>query len=171
MIANVQYRFRKMAISDNLKKLRKHRGLTQGVLAELAGVELTQISRIERGASEPKLETIKNLANALNCSSDDLIMDDSKEQPYYVKRTIERIHELTPLRQFVLLDLIDAYCDKYQFSDSQVTGWAGRQLNSDEAELIMDREKLEQLESDEKLALEIAEETHETIDKYGHLLN
>ena len=113
MISNVQYRFRKMAISDNLKKLRKHRGLTQGVLAELAGVELTQISRIERGASEPKLETIKNLAKALNCSSDDLIMDDSKEQPYYVKRTIERIHELTPLRQFVLLDLIDAYCDKY----------------------------------------------------------
>jgi len=163
MRSNVQYRFREMAISDNLKQLRKHRGLTQGALADLAGVELTQISRIERGASEPKLETIKNLAKALNCSSDDLIMDGSKEEPYYLKRTIARIKELTPLRQFVLLDIIDTYCDKYEVNESHITSWAGRQLNEYEIEMEIGKERFEQLENDEQLALGIAEETHNLI--------
>ena len=118
-----------MSISDNLKQIRKQKGHTQGALAELAKVELTQISRIERGASEPKLETIKNLAIALGCSTDDLIMDGDKKQPYYIKKTIEKVQELTPLRQFVLLDIIDSYCKQWEIREPILNSWNDKGLS------------------------------------------
>ncbi len=101
-----------MSISNNLKAIRNKRGMTQGNLADKAGIELTQVSRIERGASEPKLETIKKLSIALSCSTDELIMDGEVNTPEYIKRTVERIKELTPLKRYAVLDLINSYCNQ-----------------------------------------------------------
>lgn len=101
-----------MSISSNLKAIRSKRGMTQGNLADKAGIELTQVSRIERGASEPKLETIKRLAIALSCSTDELIMDAEPASPEYIKRTVERIRGLTPLKRYVVLDMINSYCNQ-----------------------------------------------------------
>lgn len=101
-----------MSISNNLKTIRNQRGMTQGHLADKAGIELTQVSRIERGASEPKLETIKRLAIALSCSTDELIMDAQPKTPEYLKRTVERIDKLTPFKRHVLLDIISSYCEQ-----------------------------------------------------------
>lgn len=64
-----------MTIATNLKTLRDKRGLTQTQLADLAGLGINQVSRIERGTSKPELETIKKLAIALHCTADDLIFD------------------------------------------------------------------------------------------------
>ncbi|MGQ8363680.1 helix-turn-helix domain-containing protein [Glaciecola sp. 1036] len=100
-----------MSISSNLKAIRTKKGMTQGNLAEKAGIELTQVSRIERGASEPKLETIKRLAIALSCTTDELIMDEAVETSEYIKRTVKRIADLTPLRRFVILNIIHSYCN------------------------------------------------------------
>ena len=56
-------------------QLRKERGLTQQVLAELSRQEPSNISHIERGATKLGLPTIVSIANALGVTVDDLLCD------------------------------------------------------------------------------------------------
>jgi transcriptional regulator with XRE-family HTH domain len=46
--------------------LREARGLTQAQLAELSGIDQGDISRIERGATNPTARTLQRIANALD---------------------------------------------------------------------------------------------------------
>ncbi len=56
-----------------LARLRMERGLTQGQLAELAGVPHQHISRWERGERNPGTKSLLKLAAALKCSLEDLL--------------------------------------------------------------------------------------------------
>lgn len=48
-------------------------GLTQAALARASGVPLGTVAKIEQGvAREPTIQTIAKLANALNCTIDEL---------------------------------------------------------------------------------------------------
>ena len=58
---------------QHLAALRKHRGLTQQVLADRVGVHVVQLRRYESGASQPTLDVIRNLAVALSGSADLLL--------------------------------------------------------------------------------------------------
>lgn len=49
-----------------IKELRKQRGLTQEVLAEIAGIETASLSNIEIGNRYPTPENLDSLAKALN---------------------------------------------------------------------------------------------------------
>lgn len=144
-----------MAINDNLKEIRKRKGLTQGALADEANVELAQISRIERGASVPKLDTIKKLAIALNCSTDELIMDNVTDNPYYIKRIIAKINNLTPLRRFVLIDMINAYCNTYDVTESVFLGGPVDERFINE---VIEKDFAEQINKDDIELLEVSSE-------------
>lgn len=50
----------------NLRKLRKQKSMTQEKLAFEIGIEISQISRIERGVSNTSISTVKAIANALD---------------------------------------------------------------------------------------------------------
>lgn len=50
---------------DNARSLRKEKDLSQEKLAELAGLDATYISGIERGKRNPSLVAIVQLAKAL----------------------------------------------------------------------------------------------------------
>jgi DNA-binding XRE family transcriptional regulator len=52
-------------IAGQLLALRHRRGLTQRRLSELSGVQQADISRIERGETQPTTVTAKRLADAL----------------------------------------------------------------------------------------------------------
>jgi DNA-binding XRE family transcriptional regulator len=52
-------------IAGQLLALRHCRGLTQRQLSELSGIQQADISRIERGETQPTTVTAKRLANAL----------------------------------------------------------------------------------------------------------
>jgi transcriptional regulator with XRE-family HTH domain len=52
-------------IGDRLKDLRIEQALTQGELAEKAGVALNTVARLERNESEPHMPTVRKLATAL----------------------------------------------------------------------------------------------------------
>jgi XRE family transcriptional regulator, regulator of sulfur utilization len=52
-------------IAGQLLALRRRRGLTQRRLSELSGVQQADISRIERGETQPTTVTAKRLADAL----------------------------------------------------------------------------------------------------------
>jgi transcriptional regulator with XRE-family HTH domain len=61
-------------LSENVKKIRKQRQLSQDKLAKLAGITLTTLVKIESGANDnPTLKTLKSLADALQVTVNDLI--------------------------------------------------------------------------------------------------
>ena len=61
-------------IANNLRKLRKAKGLSQERLARLANVANNTIVKIEAGKNKnPTLDTLKKIAKALEVSVDDLI--------------------------------------------------------------------------------------------------
>ncbi|PJA02089.1 XRE family transcriptional regulator [bacterium (Candidatus Gribaldobacteria) CG_4_10_14_0_2_um_filter_36_18] len=61
-------------IANNLRKLRKAKGLSQERLARLANVANNTIVKIEAGKNKnPTLNTLKKIAKALEVSVDDLI--------------------------------------------------------------------------------------------------
>ena len=57
---------------NNMKKLRKAKGLSQKELAEMVELSDAQISLIERGKRKPSFETLLKIAEALDCESSDL---------------------------------------------------------------------------------------------------
>jgi len=61
-------------LSKNLKKLREKKGLSQDRLAKLADIANNTIIKIEQGKNiNPRLDTLKRIAKALDVSVDDLI--------------------------------------------------------------------------------------------------
>ena len=50
-----------------IAKFRKEKGITQAQLAELIGTSQQQIAKIERGVVDPRLSTLRRIAEALGC--------------------------------------------------------------------------------------------------------
>ena len=64
----------KMKIGENIKKVRKKRGLSQDKLSKLADVTHTTLAKIEAGKNDnPTIKTLQKIAKALNVKIDDLI--------------------------------------------------------------------------------------------------
>ena len=59
--------------ASRLEALRLDRGLTQVQLSGLCGLTQPHLSALERGAWEPRLETIVVLVRALDATYDDLL--------------------------------------------------------------------------------------------------
>lgn len=62
-----------VAFGSRVRELRLERGWTQENLAEVANLNVVQLSHIERGANEPKLTSIIRLMRALDASCVDLL--------------------------------------------------------------------------------------------------
>lgn len=63
------------AVGQRIKAVREKKGLTQEDLADLVGISPTHISVIERGAKVARLDTFVSIANALEVSADELLLD------------------------------------------------------------------------------------------------
>src|SRR5437763_17041828 len=59
-------------IADKVASRRGEVGLSQRELAELTGTTQSAIARLERGGRPPRIDTLLNIADALQC---DLIVD------------------------------------------------------------------------------------------------
>ena len=60
-------------LGENLNKIRKAKGISQGDIARTLGVSRGYISNIENGKTNPTLSTIAKLAKALKVSTVELI--------------------------------------------------------------------------------------------------
>ena len=68
-----------MAIGENIRKIRKEKKLTQKELGKLCGMSEAQIGQYENGLRNPKMETLKKIANALDINYLDLLDDKMRE--------------------------------------------------------------------------------------------
>jgi transcriptional regulator with XRE-family HTH domain len=69
-----------MSVGDNIRKQREAKGLTQKDLADKLFVTPQAISRWEKGAVEPSVETLKQMAALFGTSIDDLVLDQSGDK-------------------------------------------------------------------------------------------
>jgi len=65
-----------MALSENIKYLRKQKGITQEQFAQQVGIKRSLIGSYEEGRAEPKLQTLSVIAEVFGISTDQLINDD-----------------------------------------------------------------------------------------------
>jgi len=62
-----------MKIGKNLRRLRSERFMTREELAELTGLHRDHIGRIERNEVEPRIPTVRGLAEALGVDPSELV--------------------------------------------------------------------------------------------------
>lgn len=87
-------------IGKNIERLRKARGMGRPELEALTGIAASSIYRIERGNSNPTAQTIKEIAVALGCTTDELIFsDEENENPTELEPLIRALKALPPEKQ------------------------------------------------------------------------
>ena len=62
-----------MSFSENLKRIRLEKGLTQQYLADALGVTRSAVAAYESGRIEPSIEKLLILSSSLGVSLDELI--------------------------------------------------------------------------------------------------
>jgi ribosome-binding protein aMBF1 (putative translation factor) len=55
------------AIAQDVAERRQQQGMSQRELAELVGTTQSAIARLERGGRPPRIDTLLNIADALDC--------------------------------------------------------------------------------------------------------
>jgi Predicted transcriptional regulator with C-terminal CBS domains len=69
-------------IGKNIRKLRKAKNITQKELGRLIGVSESQIGQYEKGYRNPKLETLKKIARALEVPYTYLLDHEPQKDPF-----------------------------------------------------------------------------------------
>ena len=64
-----------MPTGEKIKEFRKKRGLTQKQLGDLCGMADSAIRRYENGRANPKIETLRKIADALEVNVTELLND------------------------------------------------------------------------------------------------
>ena len=65
-------------LANNLKRLRNERGLSQEALADLAGIDRTYVSSLERKRYSATVDMLDRLAVALKVPASALVENDSQ---------------------------------------------------------------------------------------------
>lgn len=67
-----------MALSENIRAVRKMKNITQTELAETLGVNQSYVSQIEKGVRPVSVAVLESIADVLGCSVDKLLGRDEK---------------------------------------------------------------------------------------------
>jgi transcriptional regulator with XRE-family HTH domain len=86
-------------LASNVYRLRKDRGLTQEQLAEAVGVRQPRIAEVERGDSNPRLDTLEKLAFALGVPTFALLDPDYLDRADEPAPAVEYQRAASPLRK------------------------------------------------------------------------
>ncbi len=95
-------------IGKHIRYYRRLRKLSQEMLAEAVDLSVNYLGQIERGERSPALETLINIANALEVSADMLLCDVVKAS-YAVKDSMlhEKLDKLSDKDRARIYDIID----------------------------------------------------------------
>lgn len=105
-----------MSFPERLVALRKERGLSQTALGERIGVHLTQVQRYESGSSQPTLDVIRRMAQALVVSADVLVFDETERGPQDddMKLIFEAVDRFSPEEKATTREVLQALVARYQ---------------------------------------------------------
>lgn len=73
-------------IAENLKRLRNERNLSLGKLSELSDISKVMLSQIEKGETNPTINTIWKIANGLNIPYTSLL-EQQQQNAYVIKKS------------------------------------------------------------------------------------
>lgn len=82
-----------MTIGQKIKATRKNAGLTQKELAQKMGLSFQSIAQWENDLRKPKIETLKKIADALECPIDTFTADDLSEEIPSPELISKKIHD------------------------------------------------------------------------------
>jgi transcriptional regulator with XRE-family HTH domain len=104
-----------MSFRERLIALRKERGLTQQALADLAGLNVVQIGRWEKGSSQPSIEALMKLTRSLRTTTDDLLFGaDDRGPDDEFRLQFEAITRLDPDEKSALRSVIEGMLIKHE---------------------------------------------------------
>lgn len=69
----------KLALSNNIKRIRKEQGISQEKLALKADVDRSYMSELERCLANPSIDALMRIGNALDVSPSDLLQIQPKK--------------------------------------------------------------------------------------------
>ncbi len=84
-----------LTIGQKIKATRKNAGLTQKELAQKMGLSFQSIAQWENDLRKPKIETLKKIADALECPIDTFTADDLSEEIPSPELISKKIHDIT----------------------------------------------------------------------------
>lgn len=96
--------------SENLKNARKRKGLTQAEIAEAIGVAKSTYSLYESGKREPDVQKIKQLAEVLNMTGDELLGLEAHTDAY--REYLALRHRIGPERLIAYLKALEVLSDE-----------------------------------------------------------
>jgi transcriptional regulator with XRE-family HTH domain len=100
-------------VGGNVKRARVQAGLTQSQLAEMLGLEVESVSRIETGAQLPSLERLNEVAQILNLTLVRLL-GDSGGMNAFGELVVVAIADLPQKQQEFVYSFALAYAQHYR---------------------------------------------------------
>lgn len=116
-----------MTIGENIRRIRKEKGLTQKELGNLCNLADSAIRRYELGGANPKLETIEKIAKALDVKIADLVESlywseyEKTEEYIELERESNAYDGIISILKSIYGDVVKHEYD-YQHSDCQGYG-------------------------------------------------
>ena len=106
----------KLYIGEQIKTLRKEKGLTQEQLADALGVSYQSVSRWELGVCYPDMELLPAIANLFGVSIDELLANDPISKDSDKKRFYDEVNTFG-FASIEQLKFIEEYVHKYPDND------------------------------------------------------
>lgn len=66
-------------LGKNIRRIRTAQNMTQSALAEKSGVSVQMINQIEWGTKVPSVPTLVRIAQALQCSTDEILSEEGQD--------------------------------------------------------------------------------------------
>ena len=104
--------------SNNLKAIRKEKGLSQQSIADLSGMIASTYNRIENMKVSPSIDTVEKIANAMDVTISDLFQSRELSDKSLVQK-LEMIEKLSEYNQNVTDILFDTIIEKDKLEKSQ----------------------------------------------------
>lgn len=130
-----------MLIGENIKRERLKKGFTQSQLAEKSGIKINQISKIERGESDPKSSTIESIIRGLGCDANSLFLNEKEiKTDERLEAFIRQIKKLKETDQIIIIDIIEKFKIAHYVAEIQ------KIKESKTAELLIGKKGFENIE-------------------------
>lgn len=97
------------SIGQRIRTIRKQKGISQSALSEMIDKSPTYLSYIEGGVKSMSLETFVQMANALQASADDLLVDNLEYNQQLSNFEFQKLlSDCSEIEKAILLDVLTA---------------------------------------------------------------